>query len=95
MNVMIEQSLQRHNQNKGKAEDEIESFKNSVEDEKQIQQLDERYAILLTDVADSILWFASDLHCRFNHEARKGMGLEPSIMVVESYVIGHENIILI
>ncbi|MDW0207798.1 MAG: hypothetical protein QOA28_09585 [Nitrososphaeraceae archaeon] len=52
---MIEQSLQRHNQKKGKAEDEIEAFKNSVEDEKQIQQLDERYAILLTDVADSIL----------------------------------------
>ncbi|MDW0327037.1 MAG: patatin-like phospholipase family protein [Nitrososphaeraceae archaeon] len=55
VNVMIEQSLQRHNQKKGKAEDEIEAFKNSVEDEKQIQQLDERYAILLTDVADSIL----------------------------------------
>ncbi|MDW0201750.1 MAG: hypothetical protein QOD17_01580, partial [Nitrososphaeraceae archaeon] len=38
VNVMIEQSLQRHNQKKGKAEDEIEAFKNSVEDEKQIQQ---------------------------------------------------------
>jgi hypothetical protein len=40
---------------KEEAGDEIEAFKDSVEDEKQIQQLDERYAILLTDEADSIL----------------------------------------
>ena len=55
LNVMIEESLQRHNQKKGKVEDEIGAFKNSVEDEKQIQQLDERYAILLIDEADAIL----------------------------------------
>ena len=55
LNVMIEESLQRHNQKKGKVEDEIGAFKNSVENEKQIQQLDERYAILLIDEADAIL----------------------------------------
>ena len=55
LNVMIKESLQRHNQEKEKAEDEIGAFKNSVEDEKQIQKLDERYAILLTDEADAIL----------------------------------------
>ena len=40
---------------KEEAGDDIEAFKDSVEDEKQIQQLDERYAILLTDEADAIL----------------------------------------
>ena len=41
--------------NKRRGGDEIEAFKDSVEDEKQIQQLDERYAILLTDEVDAIL----------------------------------------
>ena len=52
---MIEESLQRNNQEKSMAKKEIRLFINSVEDEKQIQQLDERYAILLIDEADAIL----------------------------------------
>jgi NTE family protein len=55
LSVMIEESLQTHNQEKSMAKKEIHAFINSVEDEKQIQQLDERYAILLTDEADAIL----------------------------------------
>lgn len=55
LNVMIEESLQRNNQEKEKVEDEIGAFKNSVEGEKEKRQLDERYPILLTDEADAIL----------------------------------------
>ena len=55
LSVMIDESFQRHNQEKSMAKKEIDAFINSVEDEKQIQQLDERYAILLTDEADAIL----------------------------------------
>jgi len=55
LNVMIEESLQRNNQEKSMAKKEIRAFINSVEDEKQIQQLDKRYAILLIDEADAIL----------------------------------------
>jgi len=55
LNVMIEESLQRNNQEKIVANKEIRAFINSVEDEKQIQQLDERYAILLIDEAESKL----------------------------------------
>ena len=55
LNVMIEESLQRNNQEKIVANKEIRAFINSVEDEKQIQQLDERYAILLINEAESKL----------------------------------------
>lgn len=55
LNVMIEEFLQRNNQEKSMAKKEIRAFINSVEDEKQIQQLDKRYAILLIDEADAIL----------------------------------------
>ena len=55
LNVMIEESLQRNNQEKIVANKEIRAFINSVEDEKQIQQLDERYAILLIDEAEAKL----------------------------------------
>ena len=52
---MIEESLQRNNQEKSMTKKEISAFINSVEDEKQIQQLDKRYAILLIDEAEAIL----------------------------------------
>jgi len=55
LNVMIEESLQRNNQEKSMTKKEISAFINSVEDEKQIQQLDKRYAILLIDEAEAIL----------------------------------------
>jgi hypothetical protein len=52
---MIEQSLQRNNQDKLKVDDEIGAFKNSVEEEKQSQELDGRYARLLINEADVYL----------------------------------------
>jgi hypothetical protein len=55
LNVMIEQSLQRNNQEKLTENIEIPAFIRSVEEEKQSQELDERYARLLIDEADAFL----------------------------------------
>lgn len=55
LNVMIEQSLQRNNQEKLTENIEIPAFIKSVEEEKQSQELDERYARLLIDEADGFL----------------------------------------
>jgi len=51
MNVMIEQSLQRNNQKNLTENIEIPAFIKSVEEEKQSQELDERYARLLINEA--------------------------------------------
>lgn len=62
LKVMIEESLQKNNQEKlteNKKEqikkEQIGAFENSVEEEKQSQELDERYARLLIDEADAFV----------------------------------------
>jgi hypothetical protein len=55
LDVMIEQSLQRNNQEKLTENIEIPAFIKSVDEEKQSQELDERYARLLIDEADAFL----------------------------------------
>jgi len=52
---MIEQSLQRNNQEKSTGKNEIPDFIKSVEEEKQSQELDEQYARLLVNEANVYL----------------------------------------
>ncbi|TLX92362.1 MAG: hypothetical protein E6K97_01925 [Thaumarchaeota archaeon] len=55
LKVMIEQSLQRNNQEKSTGKNEIPDFIKSVEEEKQSQELDEQYARLLVNEANVYL----------------------------------------
>lgn len=55
LKVMIEQSLQRNNQEKSTGKNEIRDFIKSVEEEKQSQELDEQYARLLVNEANVYL----------------------------------------
>ena len=55
LKVMIEQSLQRNNQDKSTGKNEIPDFIKSVEEEKQSQELDEQYARLLVNEANVYL----------------------------------------